>query len=476
MGAAPMAYVLWTRHLRYDPANPDWINRDRFVLSAGHGSMLLYSLLYPHGVRAHSRRPRALSAVGKPDARPSRAWESLPASKSPPGRSARDSETPSEWRSRSDGSPPRSIGRVRTIVDHRTYVIASDGDLMEGVSSEAASLAGDLQLGRLIVLYDANHITLSATTNITFSRRRRRPLRCLRMAGAGDRRDGRGSGRCGAHRSARRRASPVAHRRAYPHRIRKPEQARHFEAHGEPLGKNEVRLTKRAYGWPEDAQFYVPDEARREFDKVARARRGSCERRGSEMMDEYRAAHRELARAFDRAIAGELAPQWDAKLPVFTPKDGDMATRDAGGKAIAVLAESVPNLMGGSADLDPSTRTMMKEKGDFQSADVPEDGQTPPTQGMAGGVWGYAGRNIHFGIREHAMTAILTGMAHHGGVIPFGATFLTFSDYMRPSIRLAALSDAHVIYVWTHDSIALGRTARRISRWSRSPACGRCRT
>ena len=173
-------------------------------------------------------------------------------------------------------------------------------------------------------------------------------------------------------------------------------------------------------------------------------------------MDAYRAAHPDVARDFDRAIAGELRPQWDAKLPVFTPADGEMATRDAGAAAIQVIAESVPNLVGGSADLDPSTRTMMKDKGDFQSPNVPKEGQTPPTQGASGGVWGYAGRNIHFGIREHAMTAILTGMAHHGGVLPYGATFLTFSDYMRPSIRLAALSEAHVIYVWTHDSIALG--------------------
>jgi len=228
-----------------------------------------------------------------------------------------------------------------------------------------------------------------------------------------------------------------------------------FEAHGEALGKNEVRLTKRAYGWPEDAEFYLPEEAQREFAKV-RERGAAMRTAWQRAMDEYRYAQGDLAGAFDRAIAGELDPHWDAKLPLFTTKDGDMATRDAGGKVIAVLAESVPNLIGGSADLDPSTRTMMKEKGDFQSADVPEQGQTPPTQGMAGGVWGYSGRNIHFGIREHAMTAILTGMAHHGGVIPFGATFLTFSDYMRPSIRLAALSGAHVIYVWTHDSIALG--------------------
>src|SRR6185437_16037667 len=163
-----------------------------------------------------------------------------------------------------------------------------------------------------------------------------------------------------------------------------------------------------------------------------------------------------LAAALDRALAGQLEPGWDAALPRFTPADGDLATRDAGGRVITALAESLPNFIGGSADLDPSTRTMMKGKGDFQSAEAPKDGQTPPTQGAAGGACSYAGRNIHFGIREHAMTAMLTGMAHHGGVVPFGATFLTFSDYMRPSIRLAALSGAHVIYVWTHDSIALG--------------------
>jgi transketolase len=228
-----------------------------------------------------------------------------------------------------------------------------------------------------------------------------------------------------------------------------------FQAHGEPLGKEETRLTKRAYGWPEDRTFYVPEEAQREFAKVGT--RGAALRRAwQEAMDGYRAAESDLAGELDRAMVGQLPPYWDARLPSYTLQDGAVATRDAGGKVIEALAESVPTLVGGSADLDPSTRTMMKQKGDFESGAVPEDGQTPPTQGAAGGVWGYAGRNIHFGIREHAMTAILTGMAHHGGVIPFGATFLTFSDYMRPAIRLAALSAAHVIYVWTHDSIALG--------------------
>ncbi|MGH7621324.1 MAG: transketolase family protein, partial [Gemmatimonadaceae bacterium] len=234
-----------------------------------------------------------------------------------------------------------------------------------------------------------------------------------------------------------------------------PNKVDTFQAHGEPLGKNEVMLTKRAYGWPEDAQFLVPEVAKQEFAKV-RARGEKAQAEWETVMDAYRAAHGEVARDFDRAIAGDLPAHWDAKLPVITPKDGEMATRDAGAKAIGVIAESVPNFVGGSADLDPSTRTMMKEKGDFQSTAVPENGQTPRTQGAAGGEWGYGGRNVHFGIREHAMTAILTGMAHHGGVIPYGATFLTFSDYMRPSIRLAALSDARVIYVWTHDSVALG--------------------
>src|SRR5207244_3151303 len=343
----------------------------------------------------------------------------------------------------------------QAIVDHQTYVIVSDGDLMEGIASEAASLAGDLHLGRLIVLYDANRITLAATANITFSEDVG-----ARFAAYGWRVqevDGMDVAAVDAALTAARgdehRPSLIVARTHIG--FGSPHKHDTFAAHGEPLGKDEVRLTKRAYGWPEDAEFRVPEEVQREFANV-RVRGAALRSAWQQGMDAYRAAKGDLADAFARAMAGELVPGWDARLPAFTPADGDMATRDAGGRVIAALAESVPNLVGGSADLDPSTRTMMKGKGDFQSADVPHEGQTPPTQGMAGGVWGYAGRNIHFGIREHAMTAMLTGMAHHGGVIPFGATFLTFSDYMRPSIRLAALSAAHVIYVWTHDSIALG--------------------
>ncbi|MFI5234875.1 MAG: transketolase [Gemmatimonadales bacterium] len=454
MGAATMAYVLWTRHLRCDPAAPDWVDRDRFVLSAGHGSALLYSLLFLTGYgltlddlkefrRWGSRTP------GHPERGVTAGVEVTTGPLGQGFANAVGMAIAERWLAATFNRPGQAI------VDHRTYVLASDGDLMEGVASEAASLAGDLRLGRLIVLYDANRITLSATTNLTFqedvgARFLAYGWRVLTV-------DGMDVAAVDAALSAARadESRPtliVAHTHIG---FGSPNKHDTFAAHGEPLGEAEVRLTKRAYGWPEDAEFYVPDAVRTAFEGFGKrgiALRAAWQR----TLDAHRAAQGDLTEAFDNALAGELPPHWDAALPGFTPKDGALATRDAGGKVIAALAESVLNLVGGSADLDPSTRTAMKGKGDFQSADVPEGGQTPPTQGTAGGTWGYAGRNIHFGIREHAMTAILTGMAHHGGVIPFGATFLTFSDYMRPSIRLAALSGAHVIYVWTHDSIALG--------------------
>lgn len=454
MGAAPMAYVLWTRHLRHDPAQPKWVNRDRFVLSAGHGSMLLYSLLFLTGYDLtlddlkHFRRWGSRTP-GHPERGSSAGIEVTTGPLGQGFSNAVGMAIAERWLAATFNRPGHAI------VDHRTYVIASDGDLMEGVAAEAASLAGDLHLGRLIVLYDANRITLSATTNVTFSEDVG-----ARFAAYGwhvQHVDGMDvaavDAALGAAGAEENRPSLIVARTHIG--FGSPHKQDTFQAHGEPLGEEEARLTKRAYGWPEDRTFYVPEEAQREFGKVG-ARGVACRRAWQQVMDGYRAAERELAGEFDRALAGQLSPQWDARLPSYTPGDGAMATRDAGGKVVEALAASVPTLVGGSADLDPSTRTMMKQKGDFESVAVPEDGQTPPTQGAAGGAWGYAGRNIHFGIREHAMTAILTGMAHHGGVIPFGATFLTFSDYMRPGIRLAALSAAHVIYVWTHDSIALG--------------------
>jgi transketolase len=454
MGAATMAYVLWTRHLRHSPGNPAWPDRDRFVLSAGHASALLYSLLFLTGYDL--------------------AMEDL--------------EQFRQWRSRTPGHPERgltpgvevttgplgqgvgnSVGMAIAerwlaatfnrqgddVVDHYTYVLASDGDLMEGVASEAASLAGTLRLGRLIVLYDANLITLSATTNLTFSEDVGAHFEA-----------------CGWHvqhidgqdvaaidaalteaRVVEDRPSLIVARTHIGYGS--PHKQDTWHAHGEPLGVEEVRLSKRALGWPEDRRFYVPEDALRQF--------RTCVERGAELeaswqrrVDAYRTAHPGLADQFSRVLAGKLPEGWEAHLPVFTPADGEIATRDAGGAVIKALAAIVTNLVGGSADLDPSTRTAMPGCGDFESPLAPQAGEALPTQGTAGGVWGYAGRNIHFGLREHAMAAAMTGMALHGGLLPFGATFFSFSDYMRPSIRLAALSKAHVVYVWTHDSIALG--------------------
>lgn len=454
MGAATMAYVLWTRHLRHDPHTPTWPDRDRFVLSAGHASMLLYSLLFLTGYD-----------LTLEDLKQFRQWGSRTPGHPENGRTPGVEVTTGPLGQGFGNSVGMAIAERwlaatfnrsdHAIVNHYTYVLASDGDMMEGVSAEAASLAGDLRLGRLIVLYDANRVTLSATTDVTFSENV-----AARFEAYGwqvQTIDGLDVDAVDAALTAARamddRPSLIVARTHIG--AGSPNKQDKFQAHGEPLGEEEVRLTKKAYGWPDQPPFYVPDEALIEFRKaepLGAEREAAWQRR----MAAYRAAHPELSRAFERGLAGELAEGWEAKLPVFTSKDGEMATREAGGKVLAALADVVPNLIGGSADLDPSTRTTMKGKGDFESPLVTQHGNAPPTQGMAGGVWGYAGRNIHFGVREHAMTAILTGLAHHGGVLPFGATFLTFSDYMRPGIRLAALSGARVIYVWTHDSLALG--------------------
>jgi transketolase len=454
LGAATMAYILWTRHLRHNPRNPAWPDRDRFVLSAGHASALLYSLLFLTGYDL----------------------------------AMADLEQFRQWRSRTPGHPEHggtpgvevttgplgqgfgnSVGLAIAerwlaatfnrqgddVVDHYTYVLASDGDIMEGVASEAASLAGTLRLGRLIVLYDANLITLSATTNVTFAEDV--GARFDAYGWHVQRIDGQDAAAVDAALTAARaigdRPSLIIGRTHIGYGS--PHKQDTWHAHGEPLGVEEVRLTKRALGWPDDRHFYVPDEALREF-RASVDRGVELEAAWRRRVDAYAIAHPDVAPQFARALAGRLPEGWEAHLPVFTPADGEMATRDAGGAVIKALAAIVTNLVGGSADLDPSTRTAMTGCGDFEYPPKPQADESLPTQGTAGGVWGYAGRNVHFGLREHAMAAALTGMALHGGLRPFGATFFSFSDYMRPSIRLAALSNARVIYIWTHDSIALG--------------------
>ncbi len=454
LGAAAMAYVLWTRHLRHNPRNPAWPDRDRFVLSAGHGSMLLYSLLHLTGYD-----------VTLDDLKHFRQWESrtpghpeygmtpgVETTTGPLGQGFANSvgmAMAERWLAATYNAPDQPV------VDHHTYVIASDGDLMEGVACEAASLAGDLRLGKLIVLYDANRITLSASTDLAFredvgGRFRACGWQVQHIDGmdieAVD----------AALKTARAmddRPSLIVARTHIG--FGSPNRQDTFAAHGEPLGKEETRLTKRALGWPEEPAFYLPEEALREFRKAV-DRGAEYEAAWQRRLTAFRTARPNEAAEFEQCQAGKLPEGWEAKVPVFTPKDGDMATRDAGGKVLSALAAAVPNLIGGSADLNPSTKTLLKGMGDFENPLVTKTSDGPCRQGTSGGAWSYAGRNIHFGIREHAMTSIVTGMALHGGVLPFCATFMTFSDYMRPGIRLAALSAARVIYVWTHDSIALG--------------------
>ena len=454
MGAATLAYVLWTRHLRHSPSHPSWPDRDRFVLSAGHGSALLYSLLYLTGYDL---------TLG--DLKQFRQWDSKT-----PGHPERGCAPGVEV---STGPLGQGLGNAlglamaerwlaatfnrpgHDVVDHRTYVLASDGDMMEGISSEMASLAGTLRLGRLIVVYDANQISLAGTTDLTFTedvggRFEACGWHVQRIDGmdveAVD----------GALRAAREddRPSLIVARTHIGYGSPKKQDT--FGAHGEPLGADEVRATKRALGWPEEPPFHVPQEALTVF-RSARDRGADQEADWQRRVDAHRRAEPAAGQAFALALAGELPPEWTRSLPTFTPADGDMATRDASGKVLNALAGVVTNLLGGSADLDPSTKTALKDCGDFESPQrrAPVAG-APDTQGLSGGVRGYTGRNIHFGVREHAMAAAVTGMAVHGGVVPYASTFLTFSDYMRPSIRLAALSKAHVIYVWTHDSLALG--------------------
>ena len=454
MGAATMAYVLWTRHLRHNPKNPAWPDRDRFVLSAGHASALLYSLLHLTGYDLSLDDLKQFRQWGsRTPGHPERGCApGVEVTTGPLGQglgNALGMAIAERWLAATFNRPSYEV------VNHHTYVLASDGDMMEGLSSEVASLAGTLRLGRLVVLYDANRVTLAGTTDLTF-------LEDVggRFEACGwhvQRIDGQDvaavDGALTAARAIEDRPSLIVARTHIGYGSPKKQDT--FQAHGEPLGADEVRATKRALGWPEDPPFHMPGDALRVF-RSAGDRGVELEASWQRGLDAYALRHATEAASFRRALVGELPDGWQSKLPVFTPADGDMATRDAGGAALAALAAVVTNIVGGSADLNPSTRTAMKDRGDFENPQRPHVDDGPTTQGSAGGDWSYAGRNLHFGVREHAMAAALTGMSVHGGLVPFGATFLSFSDYMRPSLRLAALSQARVIYVFTHDSLALG--------------------
>jgi len=434
MGAAPMAYVLWTRFLRHAPTHPDWADRDRFVLSAGHASVLLYSLLHLTGY-----------GVSLEDIESFRQWGSITPGHPEYGLTPGVEATTGPLGQGLTNAVGMAIAERRlaaefnrpdhAIVDHWTYVLASDGDLQEGIASEAASLAGHLRLEKLVVLYDDNHIQLDGPTSMAWSedvpaRFEAYGWHTQRVEDGND---------VAAIEAAIERARSDARPSLIAVRTHigygSPNRQDSQKAHGQALGVEEVRLTKEAYGWDPDRTFYVPDEAREHFrtaipegEALVWEWEARCER--------YRDAYPDLAADFRRRTTrAGLAAGWDADLKRYDTGT-EVATRNASQDAIQALASRVPELFGGAADLSESNLTDIKGEANFKADD--------------------AGRNLRFGVREHAMGGIANGLAYHGGFIPYAGTFLNFSDYMRGSVRLAALSRLHVIYVWTHDSVGLG--------------------
>ncbi len=450
LDAAPMAYALWTQHMKYNPKDPHWADRDRFVLSAGHGSALLYSLLFATGYD-----------LSLEDIKHFRQWGSKAPGHPETGHTPGVEVTTGPLGQGLANAVGMAIGEANlaarynreghSIVDHHTWAIVSDGDLMEGVASEAASLAGHLKLGKLICLYDDNYVTLSAGTDITFSEDRGQRFEAygwqtIHVA------DGNDLDALNAALDAARAETTCPSLILVRTHIGfgSPEQDS-YKAHGSPLGVEDVRKTKQNLGWPVEPDFLVPAPALTHL-RLAVERGQRAQSAWKERMDGYTKAHPELAAELRARWCGELPPGWDADIPVFPADAKGMATRVAGGKVMNAFAAKLPALTGGSADLDPSTHTALKGMGDFN----PPAAADADLEGSDGGGWSRAGRNLHFGVREHAMGAIVNGLAAHGGFIPYGATFLIFSDYMRPAIRLAALMGLHVVHVFTHDSVALG--------------------
>jgi transketolase len=439
LGAAPMAYVLWDRFLRHNPANPNWFNRDRFVLSAGHGSALLYALLH-------------LYRYGLPidELRNFRQWESMTPGHPEFGLSPGVEVTTGplgQGFAMGVGMAvaeahlaavfnPQAKDRALPIIDHVTYGIVSDGDLMEGIASEAASLAGHLKLGKLIYLYDDNRITIDGSTSLAFTENvdRRFEAYGWHVQAVEDGND------LQAIDSAIRSAQSEAERPSLV-RVRthigygSPKQDSE-KSHGEALGAEAVLATKNKLEWPREPAFLVPDEARAHFER-ALERGQTLEDEWEDRFAAYHERYPDQAEKLEKAIRGRLPDGWDADIPVFEPGRDPVATRKASGAVLNAVAKRIPTLIGGSADLSGSNQTIINGSPVFSAAER-------------------KGRNIHFGVREHAMGGIVNGMARHGGVVPYGGTFLIFSDYMRPAIRIAAIMQAHSIFVFTHDSVGLG--------------------
>ena len=432
LGCAPMAYALWQRHLKHDPRAPQWFDRDRFVLSAGHGSMLLYSLLHLTGYDVslddlqHFRQWDSITP-GHPE------WHLTPgveATTGPLGQGAANAigmAIAERYLARHFNRPGH------TIIDHQTYALVSDGDVMEGVACEAVSLAGHLGLGKLTFLYDANHVTLDGPLSLVMSEDVGARFRAcgwsVQHVDNGDRDTHAVDAALQVARAEQDRPALIIVRTTIGYGS--PKKAGTSAAHGSPLGDAEVAATKQALGWDPDAKFLVPDAVRTHMGEAVR-RGGAAHAAWREKLAAYEREFPELAAQLDTAIKGELPANWDAELPSFT---GSTATRSASGKVMAAIAAKVPWFFGGDADLGGSTKTIIPV-GDYDRAG--------------------AGRNLRFGIREHAMGAIGNGMLYHGGIRPYVCTFFVFSDYMRPSVRLAALNNMPSIFVWTHDSVGLG--------------------
>ncbi|MEO8512721.1 MAG: transketolase [Ignavibacteria bacterium] len=436
MGAAPMAHVLWSKIMRYNPANPGWKNRDRFVLSAGHGCMLQYAMLHLTGYDLTLDDIKSFRQLGsKTPGHPEYGLTpGIEVTTGPLGQGFANGVGMAIGQ-RFLAAKYNKPGF--TVFDYNIYGIVSDGDLMEGISAESASFAGHLKLGNIIYLYDSNQISIEGSTGITFTddTGKRFDAYGWHVQTVSDGND------TEAIEIAIVAAKDVTDKPsliivkthiAYG----SPNKQDKESSHGSPLGKEEVKLTKEFYGWDPEKQFYIPEEVSK-FYREAISRGVAEENKWNDIYEKYSTKYKEFSREYENAAKGTIDPDWDKILPVFTVEDKAIETRKASGKVINVLAEHLPNLIGGSADLAPSNDTMIKGSPSYSAMD-------------------YAGRNFHFGVREHSMAAELNGISLTGGITAFGGTFLIFSDYMKPAIRLAAIMKLRPIYVFTHDSIGLG--------------------
>lgn len=436
LGQAVMAYVLWDKFLKHNPQDPSWPDRDRFILSSGHASAMLYALLYLTGYDLNLEDIKNFRQLGSrtPGHPEYGLVPGVEATTGPLGQGLANAvgmAIAEKWLASHYNKPDFDI------IDHFTYTIVSDGDLMEGISHEAASLAGTLKLGKLIFLYDDNKITIEGSTEFTFSEDVGLRFRAYGWDVIGPI-DGLNP------MEVTRAIEKVRNSPLHPHLIicrttigyGSPNKQGKASSHGEPLGEEEVLLTKKALGWPYPEPFTVPKEVLEYFHRAIR-RGKEMEKKWQEKLKLYQKSYPEEAQSLNDALNGSLPEGWDNGLGDIFDTQGLMATRDASGKVLNAIAKKIPYLIGGSADLAPSNKSYIEGGSDF----TPQD---------------YRGRNLHFGVREHAMAAISNGLALHKGVIPYAGTFLVFSDYMRPAVRLAAMMKQQVIFIFTHDSIGLG--------------------